>query len=970
MKRSIMVLMAIYLVIVSGYSKNQPNIVLIFADDLGYTGLSSFGSAYYQTPNIDQLCEEGMKFTQGYAAATVCAPSRASVLSGQYSPRHGVLRVTNVPKARKNEDIYRCKQPDGTPFSNEIITMAEMLKRGGYVTGMFGKWHLHPGTPGEQGFDSWIESAGRHFNFKTHPEMEIPDGEYLTDFMTDHAIEFIRENRNRPFFLYLPDFLVHKPLEAKPELIEKYENIEGVGNQRNPVHGAMTESLDYSVGRIYETLKELGLLENTLIVFTSDNGAPGRTLPDGTADLSRAHTDNVPLRDGKGLMYEGGIRVPYIFYWKDRITPGSVSDEPIINIDLYPTFAELAGVDLPESQIYDGVSLLPLIFEEAANLDQRPLFWHYPNYGPASLKNGKVNYTYIPTDVVRYGDYKLLEFYHCETEHIELYNLKDDISELNNLVDSMPEKADELYRMLVDWREQTGAILPVSNPDFNLEKEVSAPNIVYLLVDDMGIGDLSCYNEESKIKTTSIDALAKEGVMFTDAHSAASICTPTRYGIMTGRYSWRTPLKERVLSGYDPCLISPDRETVAKLMKRNGYHTALIGKWHLGLDWQAKDGEIISGLKNDIAETEDKIDFSKPILNGPIQAGFDYFYGVAASWDFPPYIFIENDMISEVPLVKKGGLLKNYYPDISIDELKKNNRDYPLVTWRQGYASQTLNPEDAVTIITDRSIQYIQEQKKDESFFLMVNFTAPHTPVLPRDEFVGKSDCGIYGDFCLELDQSIGRIIQQLKEEGLFENTLLIFTADNGASLRSIPMKKQKEFSHSPSYIYKGYKARLDEGGHRIPFIATWPGNIASGSANKGAISLNDLYATCAEIVGEDVAENAGEDSFSILSMLLDEEIKNPDRDVIIHSDFTGYFAIRHEQWKLVYHRDHDKIALYDIKADPGEQQNIISEHPDIKEMLTGKLTDAVLNGRTTPGADQNNDGPTYWEQLYWMERP
>lgn len=456
----------------SGCSESKPNIVLIFADDLGYTGLSSYGSKYYQTPHIDKLSEGGMMFTQGYASATVCAPSRGSLLSGQYTPRHGVLRVTHVPRARKSEHLYACRQPEGTPFSRDIVTIAEQMKRGGYVTGMFGKWHLYPIDPGEQGFDEWIESAGAHFNFRTNPEMDIPEGTYLTDFMTDHAIEFIKDNRDNPFFLYLPDFLVHKPLEAKESIIEKYQNIEGVGAQRNPVHAAMTESLDHSVGRIYKTLEELDLLENTLIVFTSDNGAPGRTNPDGSADMNRGHTDNVPLRDGKGLMYEGGLRVPYIFYWKNKITSGSVCHDPIINIDLYPTFSELAGIDLPEMQVFDGVSLLPLIFERSKSLDPRPLFWYYPNYGPVSIKNGVANYAYIPTDVVRYGDFKLLEFYHCETEHIELYNLKDDISELNNLADSMPEKVDELYKILLDWRKETGAEFPVLNPDFNPDKEL------------------------------------------------------------------------------------------------------------------------------------------------------------------------------------------------------------------------------------------------------------------------------------------------------------------------------------------------------------------------------------------------------------------------------------------------------------------------------------------------------------------
>jgi len=459
--------------LLSAADKDQPNILLIFADDLGYTGLSSFGSKYYETPNIDKLCQEGMKFTQGYASATVCAPSRASLLSGQYTPRHGVLRVTDVPRARKIEHLYKCSQPIQKTFSGNIITMAEVLQKGGYTTGMFGKWHLFPETPGDQGFDVWIESHGAHFGFSTTPKMEIDPGTYLTDFMTDKAIDFINDNKDKPFFLYLPDFLVHKPLEAKDHLIEKYSPKKTSGNQKDPVYAAMTESLDSSVGRIFHTLEKLDLLENTLIVFTSDNGANSRTKPDGTPFLDKGVSDNLPLRDGKGLMYEGGIRVPYIFYWKDKIKPGTVCHEAIINLDLYPTFIELAGLDMPEAQIHDGISLAPLILEGRSNLEIRPLFWHYPNYGPARSGEGEIIYSYIPTDVVLYEGYKLLEFYHCETEHLELYHLTEDIGERNNLVEKLPDKTNELYKMLLQWREETGAILPVVNPDFDPDKKTN-----------------------------------------------------------------------------------------------------------------------------------------------------------------------------------------------------------------------------------------------------------------------------------------------------------------------------------------------------------------------------------------------------------------------------------------------------------------------------------------------------------------
>ena len=448
--------------------KTKPNIVLIFADDLGWTGLSSFGSKYYETPNIDKLAEGGMKFTQGYAAATVCAPSRATLISGQYNSRNGTLRVSDVPKRINKPWLYKAIQPGNLPFPEDITTMAEALKQGGYETAMFGKWHLKPGMPGDHGFDHWIESAGKHFNFHTSPEYEIPDGTYLTDFMADHAIEFIKDYKDKPFFLYLPDFLVHKPHEAKQKLIEKYEKKKPVEGHHDPTYAAMTESLDFTVGRIFNTLDSLGLLDNTLIVFTSDNGAMARTNPNGTIKKN-SYTSNLPLRDGKGLMYEGGLRVPYIFYWKGRIKPGTVNENPVAGVDLYPTFLDVAGLPKPKGQVLDGTSIAKCLFDPGYKMPERPLFWHYPNYGPASLRNGEVHYAYIPTDVLRLGDYKLIEFYHDKIDHVELYNLKGDIGEQHDLSKEMPEKAKEMQEILHRLQKESNARMPVPNPEYNPE---------------------------------------------------------------------------------------------------------------------------------------------------------------------------------------------------------------------------------------------------------------------------------------------------------------------------------------------------------------------------------------------------------------------------------------------------------------------------------------------------------------------
>ena len=466
--RSVFVIILFSLLSVIGgrAQTDRPNIVLIYADDVGWTGLGCFGSRYYETPNLDKLAEGGMRFTRGYAAACVCAPARASLMSGQYSSRHGTYRVSNNQKKKDAKIwLYKAIQPENLPFSEKIVTMAEALKAGGYVTGMFGKWHIKPGMPGVHGFDSWIVSSGRHFHFRTSPEYQVSDSVYLTDFMADHAIDFIQRNRDTTFFLYLPDFLVHKPHEAKQWLIKKYEGKKPVSGHHDPVYAAMTESLDHTVGRIYHTLDSLGLLGNTLIVFTSDNGAMART-QNGKL-TPKSYTSNLPLRDGKGLMYEGGIRVPYIFYWKGKIPPGTVNKNPITALDLYPTFLDVAGIPKPAHQTLDGTSIKKCLFDPAVRLPERPLYWHYPNYGPARVKNGKIWYAYVPTDVLILGDYKLLEFYHNTVDHVELYNLKEDVGELHDLSKKMPQKVQELQTLLHKIREESGGRMPIPNPEYD-----------------------------------------------------------------------------------------------------------------------------------------------------------------------------------------------------------------------------------------------------------------------------------------------------------------------------------------------------------------------------------------------------------------------------------------------------------------------------------------------------------------------
>ena len=450
----------------------RPNIILLFADDLGWTDLACYGSGFYETPNLDRLSAEGMKFTAAYANAGNCAPSRACLMSGQYVPRHGVYtvgsrhRFDDVQKypnnSRWNErKLLAVENAEG--LAAEKVTIAESLTAAGYRTAMFGKWHLgdrDPATqPRAQGFDvASFKTGGSHWDVAVSPlpEPMPPDGTYRSDWMTDRAIEFIDDNRDRPFFLYMPDYLVHVPLEAKKATIAKYEAKEPTEWHNNPVYAAMIEHIDESFGRIVDHVDRRSLAENTLIVFFSDNGGVASAKRRGL-EHAGGISSNHPLRGMKGMLYEGGVRVPMIARWPGVIAPGTVCDTPVIGVDLYPTFLELARQDAPDParQPLDGESLLGLMSGKREALERRAIFWHMPGYLPSRQ---------APATAMRAGDWKLIENY--EDGSIELYNLSDDISEEHDLAAKQPEKAAELHSMLKTWISETGARIPPRNPAY------------------------------------------------------------------------------------------------------------------------------------------------------------------------------------------------------------------------------------------------------------------------------------------------------------------------------------------------------------------------------------------------------------------------------------------------------------------------------------------------------------------------
>ncbi|MSR50537.1 MAG: aryl-sulfate sulfohydrolase [Planctomycetaceae bacterium] len=438
---------------------DKPNIVYIMADDLGYTDPACYGSKYYETPNIDNLASQGMRFLNGYSCGPNCQPTRAALMSGQYGPRTGIYTVGNI-------DRFDWQSRPLKPVENVVdlplkkITLADSLKSNGYKTALFGKWHLgQQGEhhPSKRGFDEAIVSMGKHYDFVTMPKVEYSQGTYLADFLTNKAVNFINQNKKKPFFLCIHHFGVHSPYEAKKELIERFQKKQGVGGHNNPTYAAMLFSVDESVGRILKTLDDLNLSKNTLVIFTSDNGGVGGYTREGIRQ-GGDKTDNTPLRGGKGMLYEGGIRVPYIFRMPGTINPGTTSNTPICSVDLYPTLHEFSKSDLPKNYKLDGESYFSqLQGNTSKSLKRNDIFWHFPGY----LGAGENTYRTKPVSVIRSGNYKLLEF--LEDGKIELYNLVEDVGEKNNLASQMPDLKKELYNKLTNWRNDIKAPMPSKN---------------------------------------------------------------------------------------------------------------------------------------------------------------------------------------------------------------------------------------------------------------------------------------------------------------------------------------------------------------------------------------------------------------------------------------------------------------------------------------------------------------------------
>jgi arylsulfatase A len=473
---------------------------------------------------------------------------------------------------------------------------------------------------------------------------------------------------------------------------------------------------------------------------------------------------------------------------------------------------------------------------------------------------------------------------------------------------------------------------PLLNPSLRAAaapaRPADRPNIILFMVDDLGYGDVGAYNPNSKIRTPNIDRLAAQGMRFTDAHTAAGVCTPARYAALAGRYSFRTRLQARILGGYDPTLFDPGRLTMPSMLQKQGYTTAVIGKWHLGMTYPRKEG-VAAPADATKGPAPADVDFTKPVTGGPNALGFDYFYGIPSSIDIAPYVFMENDRFLQQPTT----------------ELKST---FGRTGFNSGLAAPDFKHVDVMPAVTAKARAYLADRAKEPAkpFFLYFAATGVHNPIVPAPEFAGKSAAGDYGDFVEQIDASLGQLLEALRENGLERDTLVILTSDNGPASLTDPLREQ--YGHSSAGEWRGGKASLYEGGHRLPFIMRWPAVIPAGTQADAYVGLTDLMATCAELTGFQLPNDAAEDSFSLVPLLKGTAAgKNVRRTLVIQADAATDLALRAGSLKLITGRGGPQ--LYDLAADPKETKNLATERADTVKEMTAQLDKIRADGREAP---------------------
>lgn len=488
------------------------------------------------------------------------------------------------------------------------------------------------------------------------------------------------------------------------------------------------------------------------------------------------------------------------------------------------------------------------------------------------------------------------------------------------------------------------------------QADSNLPNIILINADDLGVGDISGLNPEGKIPTPHIDRMIDNGLAFLNGHSSSGVCTPSRYTLLTGRYSWRASFRGQVAKGNSPPRIEAGRTTLASLLKQAGYRTAMIGKWHLGLAWQPLPNTPEAAII-----PLDAIDYEKAFRGGPVDYGFDSFFGIAASLDFPPYVWLIDDRASEVPTAHQP--LVNKVPGGYL---------------REGPKAESFEMVDVLPRMGDEAVALIQdcapEAKQGRPFFVYLALSSPHGPIVPSPEWAGKSELGSpYADFTMQTDGVVGQVLEALRATGLEDDTIVIFTADNGCShIADFPYLLER--GHNPSYLYRGQKADLYEGGNRVPFVLQWPAGAPKGRESNQLVSQADFLATFAELTGQQLADNEGEDSISFLALMKGTSETSP-RTSAIYDTISAKLAITEGDWKLIVaegsggwtpggrrylikgnKKDTKKeleMGLFNLKEDVGEYNNLWGQHPEVSQRLLERLKADMARGRSTPGAAQ-----------------
>lgn len=891
-----------------------PNIVIILADDLGWRDTGFMGSDFIETPRLDRLASQGMVFTHAYANAPNCAPSRAALLSGQYAPRTGVYTVGSPargrPRARKLVPAR-----NATRMQASVLTLAEVLKQRGYTSASIGKWHLGAGDvdgPLAQGFDHNVagnrRGAPRSYRspYRNPDLQDGPKGEHLTQRLTDEAIRFVKQQGERPFFLYLPYYAVHTPIEPEPDLEARYaDKLPGILHQ-HVRYAALVAGMDKHVGRLLDALEEQGLTKDTIVVFTSDNGGSG------------GNTRMTPLRGSKGMLYEGGIRVPFSVRWPGRVPEGTKRATPIIGLDLFPTLAKAAGATLPADKVLDGVDLLPH-WQGAPAPSRDALFWHFPAYLEAGRAMGLGRWRTTPVSVIRKGDFKLLEFF--EDQRLELYDVVRDRGEGKNLAEDQPEKLKELHADLVAWRTRVAAPVPDKpNPAYRPPAQRTPappakrladarPNIVYILADDLGYAELGCYGQ-TKIKTPHIDGLATQGMRFTQHYAGSPVCAPSRCVLMTGRHPGQAYVRNnrgRPIEGQQT--IPARTPTVARLLKQQGYRTACIGKWGLG-------GPGTPGV--------------------PWRQGFDRFFGYLDQWrahsHYPTYLYrngtrvpLDNHVFRAHQKLKQAPddlasyaryAGKDYAPDRMIEEaldFVRANRDRPFFLY---YATPI--PHVALQVPNDSLADY--PESWDAKPYLGTRGYLPH----PRPN-------AAYAAMITRMDDHVGRLMTLLNELGLDETTLVVFSSDNGPTYAG---GVDAAFFESAGAL-RGLKGSVYEGGLRVPMIARWPKRIRADTTNDHVSAFQDVLPTLAELAGAEVPR--GVDGVSFAPTLLGSDGQRQHES--LYFELGRQQAVRVGDLKLVRRTDRKgrtRAQLFDLATDPGEQQDLAETRPEDLARLVG----------------------------------